>query len=576
MLFLSLIVPLYLISINCANGCDCEYPSMLCLPPNCCLYSPEYHLCDGAKDCPNGEDEDPSVCGSIAKGPIQCGNSYTGTAPYGIVSYSFTIPDRESYSVFKISTCNTEDSGRGSLSLCQTAKKKNAFNCVSHSDFPYDYLCDGCLKRNVIQHSISGEDPAGWITGVFSGQEYTLEYTSPLDAVYKFSVECIADFRQPFISHKCVEAQDNTETPQSSTTSPPTLEPIVCGHSYNGIVDRAWSWDPAPILYSFTIPTSYSMFKISTCNTEDRGQGWLSLCQTENANDCLTTTYDDLCIGCIYRPMVSAIIGTEATVGTEYTLRYFWGSTTWTYQFSVECGDSFTSAKCYEPYYYETSTTTDYYETPQLAASSTLPPSLTTDRDTDTIECGSSYSGTTSCGSFSYSFTIPYSYSKFKITTCNTENEGDGYLELCQTENSYDCLEPHIDDLCDGCESRYMVSATIGTEVTEGTKYTLVYRTYFSGSYKFSVECGYHYHSFMVHAATCVESNSEYSFSGSQTFQGVSSVDGCLPTAPFTVSKVNTMSVDEPVYNYNKGTYLKPNAAIHRIWIAIVLYKIFF
>eukprot|EP01083_Nonionella_stella_P049915 132939_1 len=113
------------------------------------------------------------------------------------------------------------------------------------------------------------------------------------------------------------------------------------------------------------------------------------------------------------------------------------------------------------------------------------------------IECGNSYTQTnvTFGAGALFSFTMPTSYSKFKISTCYSENAEFIWPYLCETDNRYECISTSIDESCPCSQKSAMISATIGNktgrlETKAGIEYTFAFFHYYTGNSKFTVECG--------------------------------------------------------------------------------------
>eukprot|EP01084_Bolivina_argentea_P178719 308883_1 len=309
------------------------------------------------------------------------------------------------------------------------------------------------------------------------------------------------------------------------------LGSLQCNQSKTGTAEDG-------VVFSVTIPSGHSNFKISTCHTDHQDDGSLSACKTSDMNDCLSSDPEPDSCGCNNREMVSASIGTginEAATDAHYTFVYYSNSSgQFQYSFSMECGDTFIPDTCvdYNPGY---STTGSFMTTsvcdsdwdskwiyhcvgfpsvcvlswnmcdgnpqcpqeddedravcePFWDTTTTSPPTT----ECGPIECGQSYTGTTTDAPLSFLFTIPEDEPQFKINICHIENEGEGWFEFCKTDDSYECLFVYIDDSC-GCSHRPVLTATIGNglgEAEPGANYTFTYEPYFSGNYKFSVECG--------------------------------------------------------------------------------------
>eukprot|EP01083_Nonionella_stella_P267528 903714_1 len=218
------------------------------------------------------------------------------------------------------------------------------------------------------------------------------------------------------------------------------------------------------------------------------------------------------------------------------------------------------------------------------------------------IECGQSYTGTTTDAPLSFLFTIPEDEPQFKINICHIENEGEGWFEFCKTDDSYECLFVYIDDSC-GCSHRPVLTATIGNglgEAEPGANYTFTYEPYFSGNYKFSVECGATFTPGTCGESTATSPPSSQSYYTTTTAGWVWTTQwrrrnllsssttpqsACphVPTAgptksPFTTPTATpTPSPNEIVIvdDSNASAYLKPNAEVYGTWITIVLYKLF-
>eukprot|EP01083_Nonionella_stella_P167460 562841_1 len=142
----------------------------------------------------------------------------------------------------------------------------------------------------------------------------------------------------------------------ASTTSTPSWESFTdlgslqCNQSKTGTAEDG-------VVFSVTIPSGHSNFKISTCHTDHQDDGSLSACKTSDMNDCLSSDPEPDSCGCNNREMVSASIGTginEAATDAHYTFVYYSNSSgQFQYSFSMECGDTFIPDTCvdYNPGY---------------------------------------------------------------------------------------------------------------------------------------------------------------------------------------------------------------------------------
>eukprot|EP01083_Nonionella_stella_P069909 186684_1 len=142
----------------------------------------------------------------------------------------------------------------------------------------------------------------------------------------------------------------------ASTTSTPSWESFTdlgsleCNQSKTGTAENG-------VVFSVTIPSGHSNFKISTCHTDHQDDGSLSACKTSDMNDCLSSDPEPDSCGCNNREMVSASIGTginEAATDAHYTFVYYSNSSgQFQYSFSMECGDTFIPDTCvdYNPGY---------------------------------------------------------------------------------------------------------------------------------------------------------------------------------------------------------------------------------
>jgi len=119
-----------------------------------------------------------------------------------------------------------------------------------------------------------------------------------------------------------------------------------------------------------------------------------------------------------------------------------------------------------------------------------------------TLTCGASVTGSVTITNYalSFSFTMPANKQYLKISMCDTENEGMGYIYMQNTDNT-ESLYSYFDHECDcmgreklfggptANEYEYEGNIYYVEKVTPSTQYVVNFDAAFVGNYKLSVEC---------------------------------------------------------------------------------------
>eukprot|EP01083_Nonionella_stella_P167458 562839_1 len=524
-------------------------------------------------------------------GSLQCNQSKTGTAEDGVV-FSVTIPS--GHSNFKISTCHTDHQDDGSLSACKTSDMND---CLSSDPEPDS--C-GCNNREMVSASIGTG-----INEAATDAHYTFVYYSNSSGQfqYSFSMEC----GDTFIPDTCVDYNPGYSTTGSfMTTSTCNSSEYTCEDGTPHCIPKSWLCDG-----------------VDDCtNGEDE---IVSECVANGVdpaeNACTRAGYDYQCEGCSSCCLYSWSMcdGYPECPQEDDEDSAVCESVPKSNSTKPTSNGKCDSDPAYPPYHcvgfpsvcvYSWNMCDGYAECPQeddedravcepfWDTTTTEPPAT----ECGPIECGQSYTGTTTDAPLSFLFTIPEDEPQFKINICHIENEGEGWFEFCKTDDSYECLFVYIDDSC-GCSHRPVLTATIGNglgEAEPGANYTFTYEPYFSGNYKFSVECGATFTPGTCGESTATSPPSSQSYYTTTTAGWVwttqwrrrnllsssttpQSACPLVPTAgptksPFTTPTATpTPSPNEIVIvdDSNASAYLKPNAEVYGTWITIVLYKLF-